>query len=67
MAERNKLTFSEWWEKNQHIITRIASFLVFLPKFRRILLQLISILNVALQHQDFADLNVAEKLNDDVA
>ncbi len=67
MEERNKLTFAQWWEKNQPIIMRIASFLVFLPKFRRILLQLISILNVALQQQDFADLNVGEKVNDDVA
>jgi len=67
MEERNKLTFAQWWEKNQPIITRLASFLVFLPKFRRILLQLISILNVALQHQDFADLNVGEKVNDDMA
>jgi len=67
MEERNKLTFAQWWEKNQPIITRLASFLVFLPKFRRILLQLISILNVALQQQDFADLNVGEKVPDDMA
>jgi hypothetical protein len=64
---KNKLTFAEWWEKNQPIITRIASFLVFLPKFRRILLQLISILNTALQQQDFAAMQVGEKVNDDVA
>jgi hypothetical protein len=67
MEKRNKLTFSEWWEKNQPIITRIASFLVFLPKFRRILLQLISILNAALQQQDFASMQVGEKVNDDIA
>jgi len=67
MAQKNKQTFAEWWAKNEPIIKRLAGFLIFLPKFRAILLQLIAILNSIVQDDAVASMQVGEKVNDDMA
>lgn len=67
MAQKNKQTFAEWWAKNEPVVRRIAGFLIFLPKFRAILLQLITILNGIVQDEAVASMQVGEKVNDDMA
>ena len=67
MAQKNKQTFAEWWAKNEPVVRRIAGFLIFLPKFRGILLQLIAILNSIVQDEAVASMQVGEKVNDDMA
>ncbi len=63
----NKLTFAQWWAKNEPVIKRLAGFLIFLPKFRGILLQLITILNSIVQDESVASMQVGHQVNDDVA
>lgn len=67
MAKNNKLTFAQWWAKNEPVVKRLAGFLIFLPKFRAILLQLITILNDIVQQEAVASMQVGEKVNDDMA